>query len=380
MTEYHYESLPVIFNLVLFWLMLYPFARVYKYGNRSIRLVRYSHNPDSVIYGILLILFCTFGYIDNDFYHYEYLIQTMSNTGIRIHIEPVYFWIIQLVGGSYLWWRFVVWSGTVVLSLLTFKRLQIASRIGLLIFVLFYITNIAVMRGNLGIAIAFYGFTFFARPISSRAISYILGALLISVSVFFHGTMILTIALFVTMAFRLDKKWIIIGCILFPALYAVAITFLGDFVNVMDTGSDFGDMNLGGKLSSYSKGEKSVVNIYGNLNQVITYLSIYASLFYMTKRIVFKKISVPGYVKALYRYWFCVTFLASLFFGQETSKWIFVRLAVLGYVPMTIVLAYYYTHYPMNKAMRRLMIFALIACLYRFLYTFYKRLLMDGYL
>lgn len=30
--KYHYEAVPVLFNILLFFLMLYPFPNVYRYG------------------------------------------------------------------------------------------------------------------------------------------------------------------------------------------------------------------------------------------------------------------------------------------------------------------------------------------------------------
>lgn len=52
-----------------------------------------------------------------------------------------------------------------ILSLWTIKRLKLDVRIGLLIFVLFYINIISVMRGNLGIAILFLAFHSLSGPL-----------------------------------------------------------------------------------------------------------------------------------------------------------------------------------------------------------------------
>ena len=71
--KYHYEAVPVLFNILLFFLMLYPFPNVYRYGCEFRK--RYTDILDYAVYGVLLILFCTFGYADNDFYHYEGLFK-----------------------------------------------------------------------------------------------------------------------------------------------------------------------------------------------------------------------------------------------------------------------------------------------------------------
>ena len=93
--KYHYEAVPVLFNILLFFLMLYPFPNVYRYGCEFRK--RYTDILDYAVYGVLLILFCTFGYADNDFYHYEGLFKRICSTGLNVHLEPVYYWLIRNV-------------------------------------------------------------------------------------------------------------------------------------------------------------------------------------------------------------------------------------------------------------------------------------------
>ena len=87
--KYHYEAVPVLFNILLFFLMLYPFPNVYRYGCEFRK--RYTDILDYAVYGVLLILFCTFGYADNDFYHYEGLFKRIcsvpSQIRAKIHLK-----------------------------------------------------------------------------------------------------------------------------------------------------------------------------------------------------------------------------------------------------------------------------------------------------
>ena len=53
--KYHYEAVPVLFNILLFFLMLYPFPNVYRYGCEFRK--RYTDILDYAVYGVLLILF-----------------------------------------------------------------------------------------------------------------------------------------------------------------------------------------------------------------------------------------------------------------------------------------------------------------------------------
>lgn len=56
--KYHYEAVPVLFNILLFFLMLYPFPNVYRYGCEFRK--RYTDILDYAVYGVLLILFLHF--------------------------------------------------------------------------------------------------------------------------------------------------------------------------------------------------------------------------------------------------------------------------------------------------------------------------------
>ncbi|KAB6402232.1 EpsG family protein [Bacteroides xylanisolvens] len=375
--KYHYEAVPVLFNILLFFLMLYPFPNVYRYGCEFRK--RYTDILDYAVYGVLLILFCTFGYADNDFYHYEGLFKRICSTGLNVHLEPVYYWLIRNVTSNYLVWRFIVWSGTVILSLWTIKRLKLDVRIGLLIFVLFYINIISVMRGNLGIAILFFGFSFIIRPSHNRLLSFLFGCLLIFCSFFFHKSMLFSIAALSVTPFYLNRKTVKISLVIFPFL-TVVTTLLLDYI-IMNglIGFDIADMNIGSSMTGYASGTMRQSNIFGKLNQMITYMPVYASLALMTKKIVFEEIDVPRYIKALFIYWYVITYIASLFFFQETSVWLFIRFIMMSYFPLCIVVGYYYSNFKMTREKRILMLLAILPICYKLFYAFYKRLVWEGY-
>ena len=85
-------------------------------------------------------------------------------------------------------------------------------------------------------------------------------------------------------------------------------------------------------------------------------MPVYASLALMTKKIVFEEIDVPRYIKALFIYWYAITYIASLFFFQETSVWLFIRFIMMSYFPLCIVVGYYYSNFKMTREKRILML------------------------
>lgn len=108
-------------------------------------------------------------------------------------------------------------------------------------------------------------------------------------------------------------------------------------------------------------------------------MPVYASLALMTKKIVFEEIDVPRYIKALFIYWYAITYIASLFFFQETSVWLFIRFIMMSYFPLCIVVGYYYSNFKMTREKRILMLLAILPICYKLFYAFYKRLVWEGY-
>ncbi len=144
-------------------------------------------------------------------------------------------------------------------------------------------------------------------------------------------------------------------------------------------GFDIADMNIGSSMTGYASGTMRQSNIFGKLNQMITYMPVYASLALMTKKIVFEEIDVPRYIKALFIYWYAITYIASLFFFQETSVWLFIRFIMMSYFPLCIVVGYYYSNFKMTREKRILMLLAILPICYKLFYAFYKRLVWEGY-
>lgn len=371
---YHYEAYPVLFNILIFILMLYTFSSVYRHGGDYNRT--YSETFDYIVMGSLMILYCTFGYADNDFYHYEWLFRQIDSIGLNKHFEPIYFWIKTHIANGYLTWRFVVWGCASTFILATIKRLELDIRVAICFLALMYVITLSVMRGNLGIAIMFYGFSYIVKPTSYKIGSYIFGAILVAVSYFFHRSMLAAMAMLLITPFRLRKSYIIASLIMFPFLVAV----VNDLLIYIIAGNfkDFGEeMQIGAKMTSYAKADMSVTNFNGMIARFIYYIPIITALAYMTKKIVFENIELPRHIYVFYVYWYVMVYVAFLFYFQDTSVWLFTRFMMMAYLPMVIVLSHYYSNEEQTTTTRLIMILALLACVFRLSYTFYTRLRIE---
>lgn len=336
---------------------------------------QYGARKVYVAFGFLTILYCTFGYADNDFFHYEALYEYIRSTNEARHMEPIYIWLVLNLPGGYLLWRLVIWGIATILAILTFRRLNLEPKVTCCIFVLFYLIVLSIMRGNLGISILFWGFSFWVRPIPKhRMFSLILGTMLIAISYFFHSSMFVSILALLVTPFKLRKWYVIVSLLLFPILVTYVAELIQLIIMSAENDQSFFDANSMTKAASYAGRESAQSNINGTIVRIIQYIPIVGSLIWVTKRIVFQKYEVPSYIYVFFVYWYAVTYVSFLFFFQETSNWLFIRFLMMSYLPMVIVLSWFYSHNMPTRWMKFFLYIALLYCMYRLSYSFYNRL------
>lgn len=375
---YQYEALPVLVNIFLFLLLLYPYRNVYRFAVNYRRVE--SDKADYFFAFLLLTLYTTFGYADNDFYHYKELYKEISFSGINRHIEPVYFWIKDNISdNSYLLWRLVIWGSATILMLWTIKRLKLKIQVATTIIVCFYLVTgyFSVLRESLGVSIMFFGYSFFVKPVRPKIVSYVLAIALIGVSVFFHGNMILSIAMLAVTLFRMRKWMVAISILVFPVLVKVVESVIS-YAAIGNFGDVGEDMQIGSKFSRYAAGSQFEYNANGYVSQVIYLLPLVVALCYMVKKITFDKEQLPRWVQSFYMYWYAMTYVALLFLFQETSGWFFSRFLFKACFPMVVVLTYYLSTHKPTRTTRLILTLALFACFFRLIYTFYSRLRLEG--
>lgn len=375
MVGYNYEAYPVLINIFLFLLLLGPVIYVYKGKQMLVSHHIQQNNYNIYIWQtIITILFCVFGYADYDFYHYQDLYKVIIGYQSEEYMEPVYSWLALVLPENYYVWRFAVWGSATILGIWTLRRLDLMPKVTCCMFTLFYLNTIYFMRGSLGIAILFLGYSFIVKPINKRSLSIIIGIALIVSSYFFHRTMLLTIAVLFLTPFKLNKLFVIASLILYPLL----VVYVTQFLQLISFGGIESDILLEGtneKVLGYVNREAFKYNTNGIIRQVIQYAPILSALALVTWKIVFKKIAIPRYIYAFFIYWYVITYIAFIFFPQETASWIFIRFIKMGDFPMVIVLSWYYaTRNKMTTSMRIILFLALLTCSFELSYRFYQRL------
>ena len=135
----------------------------------------------------LVLFHLIFAYDGGDTYHYAYNLAYKEMDGM----EPIYNVIASLVNYNYFLFRVIVWGSGLFLFVQTVKRFGLDPNKTVFVLYVMFITIYDYARASLAMSIYFYGVSFLCVPIKSRKlVSYIVGCLIIAISIVFHRSML----------------------------------------------------------------------------------------------------------------------------------------------------------------------------------------------
>ncbi len=210
------------------------------FKNKTIVYPKVYFSPGIIFF--ILLIFCLFASYDGDYWsYYSNYKQLKINYEIQVGMEEVFAYIIgyRLVD-SYLYFRFVVWGGGLLLYWLSFKRLGINSSLIWLIFTATTLLSIAYIRAFLGMGFALYGYTYLIKPSRYKILSYIFGLSIVGASFFFHKSMFVII-LCLLLSLLFSRKWALIAsAVCFPVACKVAMLLV---IATLTSDTDVDGMN-----------------------------------------------------------------------------------------------------------------------------------------
>ena len=89
-----------------------------------------------------------------------------------------------------------------------------------------------------------------------------------------------------------------------------------------------------------------------SLNSIIRYASYLYLLYIVVRESSKKTIIMPSVFKYLTRYSFLLIYLGSLFLGQVTGGWLFIRFTGAGELAFMFVMMYFFYRYPRTKGVK----------------------------
>ena len=318
------------------------------------RVRRYPHklSNEGIVFALFLcLLFYLFPMAGTDFYHYKEWVETAGYTDISsipqyyLHYEKPYYYIINIVHNNYFLFRLVVWGGSLFLYWQTAKRLKIDKSTFVFYLCICIVQLTAVSRVCLAYAIAFYGFSILAQPITRKGnylFSYILGSSIILFSLLFHRSAIFLLAILPFSLFNINKKTIWLFALAIPTIVVMAYTHLLDFIfNFEQTDTSLLDLETA--LYYLDSDKKRVLGWGQRIEFSMKYGSLIAMVILIVKSILNNSYKVwPKHIQKFANATLYIIVLASALLlapGATTYK-TFERLIDFSYVPQSFLLAY----------------------------------------
>lgn len=326
--------------------------------------------------GLLLSLLC----IDGDFFHMISVIQNYSFNGGYNYGEPVYGDIAYFVDRNYILFRIVVWGSAFSFFLLTAKRFDISIyQAGVYLFMAFsYIFCYA--RVSLGMALFYYGISFFLKPSNNKIIGYFFGTIMIYFSNMFHSSIVVLIAMSAIVFVPINKKILFVCLLLSP----IILSLLQDlFLTIASNADEMENTGQASRISRYSQEENTgtIINFSNPgvaFHTLLMYCSFYIPLFNIIKT-MFKTrlIKDPLWSSKICKLCIAIVYLSSIFiFMSIGSRVLFYRILFMSMFPICLLVLYLYNNGYFSKQEFRLCLYSGIAFNFvRIVYGFYGQLI-----
>lgn len=320
----------------------------------------------------LVVLFCVLAFWSGDWYHYREVYGKLNEyANMESHMEDIYVFLMRHVCPTYLSFRLLVWGIALGLYYLTIKRLGLNQNYAWLIFGLGFLPYFSYARVSIVPAMLLLGSTFVTMPFLQRRYQSILfGLMLIMLSVFFHKSAFLGIAvmLFSIVVPQTTKNswfYFLIGFI----VASFALKYLFQYVLTMD----FSDEAAISRFAEKTKGTVSS-SFYGNngIGPLVSRLSEHIPYF-LTAFLAFRiqnNYTGPKGIMTIIKFEFYMVFFSLLFLmdlGSSTSL-LYGRYLRFSILPGSITLAYAYQYGLFEKYTKRLIVLSVCCGFYLVLY------------
>ena len=324
---------------------------------------------------ILLVLFhLIFAFEGGDYFHYY---EKVSKSGLSDAQEPIYHWLARIVCNNYILWRLIVWGSALMLFMSTARRLRINQYKVVFLLYVMYFTVFDYARASLGMAMYFYGLSFWCKPIKSRKwMSYaVIGPIIMYCSTFFHSSMYLACAATMSIFIPFNKKLLITILLLLFIFSTFLHTMFNNIIGmVISSDTNF----VASKVEEYSLQEAEFGgSVFEQIRRYVEYATFFIPAFMMTFFFLDKKNANSQYIAMLrlFKVMVGIMLIAVSMLMVSTSIILFYRILFISM--LAVVLLFYYCR---KEHMISNFSFCLIIiiCLLQVFLNFSKRILGDN--
>lgn len=308
----------------------------------------------------LLTLFTSiFAIQSGDFVYTTYILQTGHNFG---HLEQFYqnLWEFKQ---SILFWRFVVFGGSLLLLLSIIRLLNVDIKFACFIFVITQMFYFGQMRNMLGFMVLFFSIVILFRFGMQKCyfIGVVISLIGFWISTFLHKSMWMYLLFLIPAIIPFRKRFFKISLFAFPILYFFVFALSKLFITT------FAPANAEYIINYYVGAERDTTIMQILKNAVMQFSYLYL-LYLILKDYCQAPEEFPPVMKFLTRYAYLLIYLGFLFYGQRTGGWLYERFVGAGEIALMFVMMWYFYLYPRTRGVR-LAFSGLIFCiLYQMLY------------
>lgn len=366
MIELNWTSLSLGLALSFFLLFFFFVCAFYKKCVFSPLWQKKKVNFWLVLLAVLLVIVVS---IDTDWFSYQRLVWNYDFTeGAYNHGEPIYAYIVRLINKNYLLFRIIVWGGALLLSCLTFRRLNLNINVALYFLIAMYLIRFNYARASLAMACYFMGLSFLVKPLGKeKLLNFLLVVLFFYGAYAFHHSTIVLAMLTIVFFLPLEKPYVWL-------LLLIIIPFMSMLSNVYFSLADSMDNDyLLSKYSGYLNEVSSKNNIFGIIGDIISYAAFLVPLLIIAKSVVKHRACLTISIVRFFRITMAIVLFAStfLFMGLE-SMVLFYRYLFMTMIPLTILSVWLYSRNLMSrKAFSLIVLCGVFSNLFKLIYAVY---------
>lgn len=310
----------------------------------------------------LLTLFTSiFAIQSGDFVYTTFILQTGHNMG---HLEQFYqdLWNFQK---DILFWRFVVFGGSLLLLLSIIKLLNVNIKFACFIFVITQMFYFGQLRNMLGFMMMFFSIVILFRFGTQK--HYFIGVVVSLIglwsSMFLHKSMWMYLLFLIPATIPFGKRMFKISIFAFPILYVCVFVLSNLFITT------FVSADMQEHIIKYYVDAERETTIMQTLRTVVMQLSYLYLLYLILKDYCQAREEFPPVMMFLTRYAYLLMYLGFLFYGQRTGGWLYERFVGAGEIALMFVMMWYFYLYPRTQGVRLAFGVLIFCILYQMLYV-----------
>lgn len=339
------------------------------FWRRNITLFDTFHSRQNVLI-LLVFIHLLFAFEGGDYFHYY---QNVAKHDMDKE-EQVYHIIAALVGYDYLLFRTVVWGGALFFFIKTAKRFGLDAYKTVFLLYTMYFTVFDYARASLGMSIFFYGVSFLCVPLKNHRIySVLIGYGIISISFFFHKSMMLASLSTIMLLVPFNKKALIVMLVLFAYSAPMLNRLLGVSLNVVASSS--GDIN--DIILHYADQEADLegASKYEMIRKYVEFATFYVPVILISFKIFRKGLISPQHKSMLKLFKITVALLliaTSTLMIELNTIILFYRTLFISMIPITILFCYARQHRLVSSKTFTIIV---IICILNVFFNYSKRFL-----